>query len=75
MVRWTHGEVRNWSAHPRGGLGWVWGPLVKSMMFRWTIWEVQNGSGNLGEVRDGSGDNRGCPRRVGGTSERSGTVG
>ena len=52
----TLGEERYGSEDHWGGLGWDGGP---SAMFG-------TGPETLGEVRDGSGDSRGCPEQVGG---------
>ena len=51
MGRESLGKFRNGSEDPRGGSGWVEGPLGR----------FGTGRRTLGEVRDGSGDPRGGP--------------
>ena len=81
---WSFREVRNGSEEPPNGPGRVGGPSGKSGMDRETLGEVRDGSRDpprgkfrgTGEPpygRDGSGDPRGSPGRVGGSSGRSGT--
>ena len=61
MGRWTLEEVRDGLVDPRGGPGWVEGPLGRS----------GPGQGTHGEVRGGSGDPRGGPGLVRGPTRRS----
>ena len=42
------------------GQGTLWGPAGRSWTGQGTHWAVDTGQGTLGEVRDGSGDPRGC---------------
>ena len=51
--RETHKKFWDRSRDPRGGPGRMGGPSGRSEMGRGTLWEVQDGSGNLREVRDG----------------------
>ena len=60
MGRKTHGEVRNGSEDPRGGLGRVRGPSGRSKTGRETLGEVREESGDSGW----SGPRRGTIREV-----------